>query len=282
MASLELLECAGCELKPVQLRATESRSAARHAMQTCRPGEEQRGAAHLKRRSGELKQEEAFQAFIDLLPALAGADAEEADEERKRWHRRSLKAPPDRETAISRVEAMQLVQGVRRPARPRRPPSSFRREAACLSARSCRPAAAQLRSWADTRPAATRARGGCSTRQRCGSARELRGRLQPSLTPVFATPRARLTPPPCLGPHDSPHFHSSCSHRRLRPVNPIGIIAPRMASLTASRTAGPTTASCGSSGRASGPCRGRVLRSAVAPRRCVASSGPWPWLSPGC
>jgi hypothetical protein len=90
----------------VQLRATAALSAARHAKQTCAPGTEQRPASFLKRRSEQSVWEEALLAFEGSLPALAGG-AEEVDEERKRWRPRSLKPPPNREAAISRVEAIQ-------------------------------------------------------------------------------------------------------------------------------------------------------------------------------
>jgi hypothetical protein len=53
----------------VQLRKAESRSAARHAMQTCAPGEEQRRASWLKRQHVEVLQEEALLALEDSLPA---------------------------------------------------------------------------------------------------------------------------------------------------------------------------------------------------------------------
>ncbi len=154
MASLELLECAGCGLlkvrqdvtwppklrcpaisvgsaalahgtivcgscanqtragaAAVQLRATESRSAARHALQTCAPGKEQRRASWLKRQHVEVLQEEALLALEDSL-GDDEADEEAEERKRKRWRPRSLKAPPNRPTAISRMEAMQLVQGV--------------------------------------------------------------------------------------------------------------------------------------------------------------------------
>ncbi len=127
------------------------RSAARHAMQTCAPGEEQRRASWLKRQHVEVIQEEALLALEGSLPALAAADAEadEEAEERKRGRRRlSLKAPPNRETAISRVEATQLVQGVL-------PPGAAPPACIVISAGSPVPFSSQLqtglRSWADTR-----------------------------------------------------------------------------------------------------------------------------------
>ncbi len=50
----------------MQLRATESRSAARHARQTCPPGVLHLKPREQKRKHPELLQEEAIQAFIDL------------------------------------------------------------------------------------------------------------------------------------------------------------------------------------------------------------------------
>jgi hypothetical protein len=154
MASLELLECAGCGLlkvrqegkkyrlrspaisvggtelaqgtivcgscapqthvggQAVQLRATAALSAARHAMQTCAPGQEQRSSARKKQRSEQSVWEEALLAFEDSLPASASAEEAEETEERRGWRRRSLKPPPNREAAISREEAIQRVQAV--------------------------------------------------------------------------------------------------------------------------------------------------------------------------
>jgi hypothetical protein len=90
------------ELQPVQLRATESRIAARHALQTCAPGTEQRKPRELKRRSELALQQEALMAFEDSLAEEADEEADEEAEEGKRcgW-RRSLKAPANRQTLIS-------------------------------------------------------------------------------------------------------------------------------------------------------------------------------------
>jgi hypothetical protein len=152
MASPELSECTGCGLQKIrqdqkhrlrspaisvsgtelahktlvcgscakQTRATESRSAARHAWQTCAPGQEQRVPSKKQQRSEQTLWEEAYLAFEDALPALAGGvvEVDGEREERKRWRPPSLKAPPNRQTVISSVEAVQLVQGLLRPGSP--------------------------------------------------------------------------------------------------------------------------------------------------------------------